>query len=34
MVTFLTLALPTMALENLVPDLPALGQFRKATDLP
>lgn len=33
-VIFLTLALPTMVLENRAPDLTALGQFRKATDLP
>lgn len=31
---FLTLASPTMVLENVVPDFTAVGQFRKANHLP
>lgn len=34
MVIFLTLASPSMVLENVLPDFTAVGQFRKANDLP
>lgn len=34
MVIFLTLASPTMVLKNVVLDFTAVGQFRKANDLP
>lgn len=33
-VIFVTLASPTMVLENVVPDFTAVGPFRKANDLP